>query len=52
MVYENLNVIGMCKHECYMEVELLMLHGNVIEGTNSGIVKNKKQEKGYRRTVS
>jgi len=25
-----------------MEVELLMVHGNVIEGTNSGIVINKR----------
>ena len=45
MVYGTVNVIGMCKHECYMEVELLMLHGSVIEGSSSGIMKNKKQQK-------
>ena len=27
-----------------MEVELLMVHGSIIEGTNSGIVKNKQQQ--------
>ena len=41
----NINAIWMCKHECYMEVELLMVHGSVTEGTNSGIVKNKQTTK-------